>query len=303
MTHISQIPFKTAVVGDDGNKGGDLALDAALTIVRRFGTQLHVVHSIDVPDADEIAGRPEEIVARRESLAARASTWLRERVDEKFGDLASKVDTQVDFGRPHVALLRAARSVGADLVIVGPHRKEHFFDLGGTQRAVFSGAPCDVWSQPSASAEITRVLAPCDLSERSLTALASARDVALHIGVPMVVLHCSPPPAFVDPTAMGVAETGMPTYVIDGLHDAAKARFEEAMAAFDWKGAEHELRFVVGTTVLAVEDAREASDLVVMGTHGHTGISAAILGGVTYAVLKSGKGPVLALRTTEGLDS
>lgn len=294
-----KFPFELAVIGDDGRRGGDLALAAAKTIAASFGTKLHVVHSIDVPDADEVAGRPDEIVARREDLAVRATDWLRERVDAKLGPDAA---AQVDFGRPHTAVLRAARSLGADLVVTGPHAKEHFFDLGGTQRAVFSGAPCHVWSQPSEAVPIQRVLAPCDLSDRGMAALEVARDVAVHLDVPILVLHSSPPPAFVEPTAMGAAETGMPTYVVDGLHDMAKDRFETRMDGFDWKGAKHDSRFVVGATVPAIEDAREASDLVVMGTHGHTGISAAILGGVTYAVLKSGKGPVLALRTTEGLD-
>ncbi|MEM9379207.1 MAG: universal stress protein [Planctomycetota bacterium] len=302
MTHAHPFPFQLAVVGDDGARGGDLALDAAASLMRSIGCRLHVVHSIDVPDADEIAGRPDEIVERREALAQRATEWLRARCDERFGDLASKVEAQVDFGRPHVALLRAARSLDADLVVLGPHRKEHFFDLGGTQRAVFSAAPCHVWSQPSDSVPIERVLAACDLSDRSMAALAVARDVAAHLGVPMCVLHCSPPPAFVEPTAMGVAETGMPTYVVDGLHDLAEERFESKMKSFDLGDVACERRFVVGATVTALEDAREPSDLVVMGTHGHTGISAALLGGVTYSVLKSAKGPVLALRTTEGLE-
>ncbi|MEM6671627.1 MAG: universal stress protein [Planctomycetota bacterium] len=297
-----KFPFELAVVGDDGRRGGDLSLAAARWISESFGTKLHVVHTIDVPDADEIAGRPDEIVERRENLAIRASDWLNGRVREQLGAAAENAEAQVDFGRPHVALLRAARSSGADLVIVGPHAKEHFFDLGGTQRAVFSGAPCHVWSQPGPIEPIERVLAPTDLSDRSLAALEVARDLALHLGVPIVTLHSSPPPAFVEPTAMGAAETGMPTYVVDGLHDMARERFESRMGAFEWKGAETEARFVVGAAVPAIEDAREPGDLVVMGTHGHTGISAAILGGVTYAVLKSASGPVLALRSTKGLD-
>ncbi|MDP6520979.1 MAG: universal stress protein, partial [Planctomycetota bacterium] len=47
--------------------------------------------------------------------------------------------------------------------------------------------------------------------------------------------------------------------------------------------------------ILALEDQ---ADLIVMSTHGRTGLSAAVLGNVTYSVLKSAEVPVLAIRST-----
>jgi len=288
------LPIASAVVGDDGRAGGDRALHAAAKIAAAFGAQLHVVHALDVPLVDDTSGPITEIIDHTVKLAEAATHRMRERSDARLGRGASEV--HVELGRPHAALLRAARSIGADLVILGPHTKQHFFDLGGTQRAVFAGAHCHVWSQPTEPRPLTRILAPCDLSARGMTALEMARDLALHLKLPLSVLHVSQPPALFDPMTQGSADLMVPAYVVEGLHESIKASFEARMDEVDWQGVEHTTEFVVGPTISAIEEARQEGDLTVMGTQGHTGLSAAILGGVTHAVLKQASGPVLALR-------
>ena len=104
------LPIASAVVGDDGRAGGDRALHAAAKIAAAFGTQLHVVHALDVPLADETSGPITEIVDHTVKLAEAATRLMRERSDARLGQGASEV--RVELGRPHAALLRAARSTG-----------------------------------------------------------------------------------------------------------------------------------------------------------------------------------------------
>ncbi len=290
----AQLPFSSAVIGDDGEAGGERALQIAAALAANFGTKLHVVHALDVPAPDGTGGPLTDIAQHTASMAEAAAQRIQDRAVAFLGDGVAGV--QVELGQPHSALIRAARSIGADLILLGPHTKQHFFDLGGTQRAVFSGAHCHIWSQPTEPRPITRILAPCDLSSTSMAALHAARDLALHRGVPINVLHVSQPPALFDPMTQGSADLMVPSYVVDGLHEAIQAQFEEKMEAVDWKGVEHTTEFVVGSTISAIEQARREGDLTVMGTHGHTGLSAAILGGVTHALLKQASGPLLALR-------
>ncbi len=288
-------PLHSAIIGDDGHAGGERALKIAASIADTFGTKLHVVHALDVEATDNAGGQLTEVAGHIADLSQVAERRIQERADAFLGERGAGV--QVDHGRPHAALIRAARSVAADLIILGPHTKQHFFDLGGTQRAVFAGAHCHIWSQPTEPRPITRVLAPCDLSAPSMTALHAARDIAQVRGVPVNVLHVSQPPALFEPMTQGGADLMAPSYVIEGLHEAAQARFEAAIGEVDWQGVEHSTEFVVGSTASSIESARGEGDLVVMGTHGHTGLSAAILGGVTYALLKQASGPILAIRS------
>jgi nucleotide-binding universal stress UspA family protein len=151
-----------------------------------------------------------------------------------------------------------------------------------------------VWVQPGRPRVVRRILAPVDLSKDSLAALATARDLALAFGAKLTVLQAFEMPVL---GASFGAETGVgPTYVLDHLVRAERSQFEGEMAAFDWRGVDHETRFEQGSPAQAVLACEGEHDLVVMGTHGRTGLSSALLGSVAHDVLRSSRIPVLALR-------
>ncbi|QDV06533.1 Universal stress protein E [Planctomycetes bacterium Poly30] len=283
--------FPQAVVGDDGRIGGDCALAAAAFLHQRLGTKTHVVHSIDLPMAHS-GSHPEEVATMRAEVAGRAETWLTDRVKSKVGDGAT---CQVKLGRPSEALLRAARSLPADLMVVGPHEKSGFIDFGGTQRSVFGNQVAHVWSQPKPDVSVQRILVPFAFDEKSEAAIAMGLRLAGALSVPLIVIHCSEAIGFVDPMPAYAGDAGMPVYVIDAIHDAAKKRFESWFESYAWGDADVESRFIMGSPSLAIIEEQRPSDLMVMGTNGHTGVAAAFLGGVTYSVLKEHKGPILAM--------
>lgn len=287
------LPFERALVCDDGTAAGDMALGAARFLLDQLGVDAHVVHAVDVPDPADVGGNPADELARRHDFETRAGEWLERRATEKVGP---GIHTSLRFGRPAAVVKRAAHELHADLVIMGPHTKAHIFDFGGTQRAVFAGTDCHVWSQPVPLTSVERIVCPTDLSEISLGALAQARDLARALTLPLHVLHASAPPILAEPSVI-YGDVQTPSYVIESLHEAAEKRFDAAMDAFDFEDVPGVSRaFHVGAPVPVIEDAREPGDLLVIGTRGHTGISAALLGGTAYAVLKGGGGPVLAIR-------
>lgn len=292
---IQPKPFRRAIVADDGKVGGDAALSVAPFVLDKLSYSMTLVHAIDVPEPRDMAGSPDEIVNYRRALAERAADWLDGRVRARFGDDTEKVDRLVQLGEPSRIVRRAAEDSGADLIVVGPHRKEHLLDFGGTQRAIFAGSGCHVWSQPFEAQTIRRIFAPTDLSTRSHRAMGVARDVARTLGLPLHVFCTSPPPAFAD-AGMMYGDVPSPAYVVDALHETARKRFDDYMAEVDTSDvSEVTQEFLIGDPVVGINEQRLSTDLVVMGTRGHTGISAALFGGTTYAVLKEGAGPVLAV--------
>jgi nucleotide-binding universal stress UspA family protein len=72
--------------------------------------------------------------------------------------------------------------------------------------------------------------------------------------------------------------------------------FEDALKAFDWKGVEHDAAFVEGMPVDEIVSRSRNADLVIMGTHGRTGLASALLGSVAYAVLERTTRPVVVVR-------
>ena len=58
-------------------------------------------------------------------------------------------------------------------------------------------------------------------------------------------------------------------------------------------------RFAEGRSVPTILESQDSIDLIVMGSHGRTGLNAAVLGNTAYSVLRKAEVPVLAIRRPE----
>jgi len=153
--------------------------------------------------------------------------------------------------------------------------------------------------------QLSRILVPIDFSFCSCSALEYAGFIAEKFDAALDVLHVlwEPPPyvgmevvAFTAATAEG-ART---------LADHTRSIAEEEMRAFlsTVKGEFKRritTRFMVGNPWQMIVDAaaKEAYDLIVMGTHGRTGFSHVLLGSVSERVIRKALCPVLTIRAPE----
>lgn len=292
-------PPRNVLVGIDAEGRSDPAVHAALDLRKRFGSHVELLHVVHLPPPEWIAGRPIDVANQTAEIEADAWQRLAKRLEPALkdggGGAATEDLLQVRVGVPAQTLVERARELPADLVVLGAHERHGFLDFGSTARAVLASAPCDVWVQPAEHRPIRRVLVPVDLSEESLKALTIACSLASELGASVTAVHCFQPPEFAYVAAPGFPQVG-PTYVVDDLRGASRHSFEEALAKFDWRGVEHSLRFVEGNPVGSILDLQDSCDLIAMGSHGRTGLSAAVLGNVAYAVLKKAHVPVLAIR-------
>jgi nucleotide-binding universal stress UspA family protein len=279
------------LVGVDGEGQAEAAVHAAVRLAGALQLRLELVHAAKVSDhLWHHVGEDELAVARTRTLAR-----LRERLDEAGlagEDLSDHLSVLP--GPPAKALLERAKQLGAGLIVLGPHVKHGLLDLDNTVRAVLAHANCPVWVQPSELREIRRILCAHDMSEESRGALELARILARTFRAKLCVLHC-----FVRPELGFVLgyPIPFPTSVVDNARETAQAEFEASLAAMDWSGLEHESVFVEAEPASEVLERHREFDLVVMGTHGRTGLSGAILGSVANSVLRAAERPVLAVRS------
>lgn len=294
-------PLPSLVVGVEADERSDHALRAALGVQRCFGSRLRLACALDIPAPEWIAGDPVEVASRNAELME--ATWSR--VAQHVRPILSEAGYEgppleeilsVVPGRPGRVLVDLARAEDADIVFLGAHQKQGLLDFGSTARAVLAHAPDGVWVQPGPTRPIGKVLVPVDLSEQSLRSLDVARALAEQLGARLTVLHGFEPPDFAYPAGGGMIPG--PSYVIDDVRDGARKGFEETMQKQDWGKVEPEFVFVEGRPVdLVLEQAeRGKHDLIVLGSHGRTGLSSVVLGNVAYGVLRESKVPVLALR-------
>jgi nucleotide-binding universal stress UspA family protein len=136
---------------------------------------------------------------------------------------------------------------------------------------------------------IHTILHPTDFSERSALALPVARALARDYGARLVVLHVAPPP----PVAYSEGVFIPPDNV--ALAEEARRQLESLPVG---DGVAVERRFEEGDPVEGILRVAEAinADLIVMGTHGRTGLSRLFMGSVAEQVLRKAHCPVLTLK-------
>jgi nucleotide-binding universal stress UspA family protein len=134
----------------------------------------------------------------------------------------------------------------------------------------------------------SRILCPVDFDGNSLDALRMGCRLAEQSKARLYALHVVP---LTDPTIVSaplIAEQA------EQLARAELARISNAELA----GIEHEtlLRFGHPAKEIIAAEADTNADLVVMATHGRTGISHLVLGSVAEKVVRESSCPVLTIR-------
>lgn len=286
------------LVGIDEYPESAATLRAGIELCAALGAELSIVHAVplaqpaafDVPDLSAVRGAalakvvPE--IAKRIAEWTAGSAW-----DGR--DLSSSV--AVVAGRPAQVLSAQAAELGADMLLIGRHRKHGLLDFSNTMRNTFAAAHTPIWVQVGDWKRPKKILAPIDLSPVATAVLERARDLGAAFGAAVEVLYCFPVPLFGYPSSWPEPAV-MPTYVIDDIEKESKKSFNEIFEGFDWQGVAHEERFVEADPVSHIHDAAAGFDLVIMGQHGEGWMSATMLGSTAYAVLKHAPCSILALR-------
>jgi len=146
--------------------------------------------------------------------------------------------------------------------------------------------------------QIKTILHPTDFSQRSEYAFKLACSLARDHCAKLVVLHVVPAPA----VAYGEVLTGV---AMQSYQEQAKEAMQKLVPADSTLKVEH--RMIDGDAAQGVLDcAKEVkADLIVMGTHGRTGLGRLLMGSVAEQVVRKAACPVLTVKQpfAEGQES
>lgn len=143
---------------------------------------------------------------------------------------------------------------------------------------------------------IKRILVPTDFSAAADAALDFARTIAATFGASLHLLHVFEDP-FV-PGAFGVdTYAPIPPATHAALFDDAKARLAHRLPAADLARFHGTTEIVNGISALTIVEyaSEHAIDLIVMGTHGRTGMAHLLIGSVAERVVRTAECPVLTV--------
>ncbi|WP_018466942.1 universal stress protein [Calidithermus timidus] len=139
-----------------------------------------------------------------------------------------------------------------------------------------------------------RLLMPTDGSACSLAAIREGLEVAKTLGAEVTFLY-----VLENPTGLWMApESG--AYIQELTQDLRKvgqAALEEAEKLAKEAGVASSGKLREGNVTATILDEAKNYDLLVMGTHGRTGLDKLLLGSVTEGVLHRTDKPVLVVRS------
>jgi universal stress protein A len=146
------------------------------------------------------------------------------------------------------------------------------------------------------------MLVPTDFSTGSRAALGLAADLAKVHGAKLLILHVAELLPGLTADTMVHGEGGGATVRLEDFHRAQTlAWMEQDRDLAHAREVPVELVFVLGSVVPAVlaEADRRGADVIVMGTHGRTGLAHLVMGSVAERVLRQSRVPVLTVRVAD----
>lgn len=134
------------------------------------------------------------------------------------------------------------------------------------------------------------ILHPTDFSSNSACALRYACALARDCAAKLVVVHA------LEPAAAMVGEAALAPYDLEELRQTAQKQLDELKIADQALNVERLLRD--GSAPAVILDAADefAADLIVMGTHGRTGLNRLLMGSVAEMILRRAPCPVLTVK-------
>jgi nucleotide-binding universal stress UspA family protein len=288
-------PFEHIFVATDFSAGAAQAIARAGRLPLAEGGKVTITHVL----SDRI---PKKARADAEKLARRhleqASKSLR-KAAAALGRRDINVLSELCEGQPYVELIRHARSVGADLIVIGRHGRRPVRDMfiGSTaERVIRAGdLPVLVVSR-KASRSYRRPLLAVDLEDtcRSVVTVALRALGPEVTNATMVHAYHVPFEGFITPGA----SPGDMTDLRKEYRQMAVSGLARLQASLSPLGVQWQTVIVRGDprTAMLAEAVRRRADLIAVGTHGRSGIAHALIGSVAEWVIQTAACDVLVAR-------
>lgn len=287
MLSIRRVLFST-----DFSAGATPAFPQAVSFAARHDAELHVVN---VP---ETAREP----VRSLPVAANVlHEWLGPQSDATVDDLEglTTVQRQLEPGSPPERLVAYAEGHDVDLLVMGTHGRRGIrrLMLGSVTEEVLRTAPCPVVtvraddeSEPQSG--VRRILAPVDFSDAAESAVRHAEELAETYDADLHLLHVVEDVNYT--SAYGVESPLLP-------HDETVAKVEKTLGEIARETVADEsvqVSATVGYAPWTILDHASANDidLIVIATHGRSGLDRVLLGSVAERVLRRSPVPVFLVR-------
>ncbi len=302
MLNIKNILFPT-----DYSKCAAQALEHALYLAKYYNARLHIIHAIVLHQEDP--RNPERYPPNPKELHERLNNIVREGMDndlqayiEGFKEEVISMEELRGFSAADL-ILKYAKVRDIDLIVMGTHGRRGlgYMFLGSIAQEVVRVAPCPIYTvreseKPLSPKNKKVILSPVDFSDNSKAAVSIAREAADLYGAKLELLHVvenrlySAYNVFGEKTILQLQQD-----IVDESQKRMKQIFDESTGP----DIGVEFKVVTGHIVSEILEYARCNnvDLIVIATHGLTGLKHFLLGSIAEKVIRRAPCPVLTVKS------
>jgi nucleotide-binding universal stress UspA family protein len=293
--------YTRILVGTDLSADADRAIVVAHRLAKRAGAKFAICHVMPLLQQANILF-PQAVAPSALALAdveRKVREAVSTRIDNLLGGDAGELDLFIESGNDYAELVSRAEQYKADLVVVASHGNT------GMKRALLGGVSDKVVRYAHSSVLVVRpgeqagpVVAATDLSDASMIGVQAAAEEAQIRGKELVVVYAIDTLALVAGDALGTPLGA------GGSDPGVGAILATARAALDARLAEKKIvargALAEGTATAAVIRKAEELDasLLVVATHGRTGLRRVLLGSVAESIVRHAPCQTLVVRAS-----
>lgn len=295
--------FKRILVPLDGSELAREALPIAVRLARAADSELVLARATEVEMMMVPAGIEYELSYHEQEQTQRwdqARSYLSDiQMSEQVKGIPTSIVTHV--GDPASIILDTADEKECDLIVMTTHgyRGLTRWMLGSVTERVLRNASCPVLVLRE-DRPIQHILVPLDGSELAEAAIAPALEVAERLDAAVTLLRVDDSLSTLDYASLdaldqfepGMAEVMRVSYAHRGEEylDGIRARLDTIVPVNTISMLGKPVELILDTVI------QEACDMIVMSTHGRSGVQRWVYGSVTEKVLRSTETPLLIVR-------
>lgn len=231
-------------------------------------------------------------------------------VAERWHSVAPAVAIEVAIGDPSEEILRTAQRQGIDLIVMGSHGRGALgrwrFGSVADRVARTSPIPVMIIRPQDAPVEIGpvplhRFIVPLDGSELAAQALPVAERLARRTHRPIHLIRVLPQ---TDELLLPTPGFGVPAANVEyrditaALVQEATRMLEDEAARLESAGIPTTWQLGEGSPFAGIADAARPGDVIVLASHGRSGLTRWVLGSVAEKLIRLAEAPVIVVRAT-----
>lgn len=297
--------FKKILLPLDGSELSERAIEPALMLAKQVNGKVILLQApvMDLVVSHPVAGGYGVLLPEQSSEQAfeEASDYL-DRVVDTYRHPEVTLIKLVLEGDPASLIVDTAAAEQADLIVMSTHGRSGLdrFIMGSVTEKVLQKAACPVLALRN-DTPIQRVLITLDGSAMAETAVQPGLDLARGLGAHTTLLRVDNQEAYLGQRELNEInrlEPGLAEQVMEGFYNRIPDYVKRIVAEYEREEGEIETAVAEGDPadyILRVA-ADKNSDVIVMATHGRTGLRRWLYGSTTHKVMRAANRSMLIVR-------